>query len=96
MGDRDSFLEMGYEVLPAYCRRGYAFEAVKALVDWASNQPALKRIIAYSPQDNIASIRILEKLGIQCLEETVENPDLPGVKVYKWELTIQSRSMRHS
>lgn len=94
--DEQGIVEMGYEVLPAYRHQGYAFEAVQALVDWAFNQPALKRIIAHSPQNNTASIRILEKLGMQRLKQSVENPDLPEVKVFKWELTIQSRSIHHS
>lgn len=88
-------VEMGYEVLSAYRQQGYAFEAVQALINWACNQPALKRIVAYCPQNNTASVRILEKLGMQRLEE-VENPDLSKVKVFKWQLTIESRSIHHS
>ncbi|MEH1966252.1 GNAT family N-acetyltransferase [Nostoc sp.] len=46
-------------------QQGFAFEAVEALLDFAFTQQKLKRIIAHSPEDRVASIRILEKLGMQ-------------------------------
>jgi [ribosomal protein S5]-alanine N-acetyltransferase len=63
--DHTGTVEMGYEVLSAYDQQGFAFEAVEALVNFAFTQPELKRIIAHSPNDHVASIRILEKLGMQ-------------------------------
>lgn len=77
---QEGSVEIGYEVLPKYRNQGYAFEGAKALVDWASNQPNLKRIVAYSPYDNVASIRILEKLGMQQIEKYKN--------FFKWELKI--------
>lgn len=85
--DEQGTVEMGYEVFPAYQKQGYAFEAVQALVNWAITQPNLKRIIAHSPQDHTASIRILEKLGLQQLG-TVNLPDYPDALVFKWQLSI--------
>ncbi len=70
--------EMGYEVISAYRQQGFAFEAVEALVNFAFTQPELKRIISHSPGDHVASIRILEKLGMQ---EVDRNENL-----IKWEL----------
>ncbi|MEH2181661.1 GNAT family N-acetyltransferase [Nostoc sp.] len=81
--DRTGTVEMGYEVLSAYRQQGFAFEAVKALVDFAFTQPELKRIIAHSPEDHVASIRILEKLGMQQIARD-EN-------LLKWELKLESR-----
>ncbi|WP_375477580.1 GNAT family N-acetyltransferase [uncultured Nostoc sp.] len=74
---------MGYEVLSAYRRQGFAFEAVEALVDFAFTQQELKRIIAYSLDDRVGSIRILEKLGMQQIARD-EN-------LLKWELKLESR-----
>ncbi|MHC5736950.1 GNAT family N-acetyltransferase [Nostoc sp.] len=76
-------VEMGYEVLSAYRQQGFAFEAVEALVNFALTQPELKRIIAHSPDDHAASIRILEKLGMQQIGRD-EN-------LLKWELKLESR-----
>jgi ribosomal-protein-alanine N-acetyltransferase len=58
-------VEIGYGVLPAFRRCGYAFEAVQALVHWAFAQPNVRRVVAECLDDNIASIRILQKLGMQ-------------------------------
>jgi RimJ/RimL family protein N-acetyltransferase len=43
--------------------RGYATEAAKALVEWAFEQPGVKRITAHCDQDNVASHRVVEKAG---------------------------------
>lgn len=87
----DETLEIGYEILAAYRDEGYATEAVEALIDFAFTQLAAKKIIAHSPIDNAASIRVLEKLGMQNVEK-MKGTDTPGLEVYKWELTLESRN----
>ena len=62
--DAGGTVEIGYSVLPAFRQRGYAFEAVQALVQWAFTQPDVRRIVAECLDDNTASIRILQKLGM--------------------------------
>jgi [ribosomal protein S5]-alanine N-acetyltransferase len=78
-------LEIGYEVLTPYRNQGYTTEAVEALVNFAFTQLEAKRIVAHTPENNLASIRVVEKLGMRNFE-TVTVPDLPGVNVFKWEL----------
>ncbi|MEA5570371.1 GNAT family N-acetyltransferase [Calothrix sp. UHCC 0171] len=78
-------LEIGYEVLSAYRDRGYASEAVEALVNFAFTQLQARKIIAHTPENNIPSIRVAEKVGMKNVG-TVKLPDLPGVNVFKWEL----------
>ena len=73
-------VEIGYSVLPAYRGQGFATEAARALVDWALAQPEVKRIIAECSPDNVASIRILEKLGMQRREA--------NGGILRWELAI--------
>ncbi|MBF2063692.1 MAG: GNAT family N-acetyltransferase [Calothrix sp. C42_A2020_038] len=84
-------LEIGYEVLADYRNRGYGTEAVAALVDFAFTQLEAKKIIAHTPTDHVASIRIVEKLGMQKVG-TVEVEHMPGFAVYRWELTLESRN----
>ena len=62
---REGVVEIGYSVLPAYRRRGYAFEAVHALYEWAMAQQGVERVTAECSADNAPSIRILEKLGMR-------------------------------
>ena len=58
-------VEIGYSVLPAYRRRGFAWEAVRALVDWGLAQQEVRRIVAECRVDNGPSIRVLEKAGLR-------------------------------
>ena len=61
------------------------FEAVRSLVDWAFDQPKLRCMTAYCPEDNTPSKRMLQKLGMQ-RQEIVDIPDLPDREVWKWQL----------
>jgi [ribosomal protein S5]-alanine N-acetyltransferase len=82
-------LELGYEILPSYRNEGYGTEAVEALVDFAFRQLAAQKIIAHTPIDNIASIRIVEKLGMENAGK-IPPTDTPELEVYRWELTLES------
>lgn len=56
-------VEIGYAVVPAHQRRGYATEAVAALVGWAFQQDGVAQIVAETMPDLAASQRVLQKLG---------------------------------
>lgn len=56
-------IDIGFAFFPEFGGQGYAFEAARATVDYAFAQHGLRRIVAITAQDNIASIRLLEKLG---------------------------------
>ncbi len=59
----DGSVEIGYGISTKYQGRGYATEAVDAMVTWALRQPEVKRVEAETEPDNIASQRVLEKCG---------------------------------
>ena len=59
----DGMAEIGYGISPEYEGRGYATEAVRAMVEWAAAQAGVKRIEAETELDNCASQRVLEKVG---------------------------------
>lgn len=63
--DDEGTVEIGYSVLGAYRRRGFAWEAVRALVDWGLAQQEVRRIVAECRVDNGPSIRVLEKAGLR-------------------------------
>lgn len=62
--DRHGCVEIGYGIEPGVRRRGYATEAVPALVDWAWGR-GVARIVAECRPDNVASIRVLERIGMR-------------------------------
>jgi RimJ/RimL family protein N-acetyltransferase len=57
-------VELGYGVHPDFRNQGYASEAARALLRWASEQPGVTRVIAHCDQDNVASQRVVEKAGM--------------------------------
>ena len=59
----DGSVEIGYGISEEYCGKGYATEAVNAVVDWAMRQSGIARIEAETDPDNTASQRVLEKCG---------------------------------
>lgn len=65
-------VEIGYRFHPDHHGKGYAFEAVKGLIDWIFNQCQAQKVLAYCVKDNVASYRLMEKLGMQqegCLRQ---------------------------
>ena len=60
-------VEMGYEIDPAWQRRGYMTEAVGAMVNWAFLDRRCQRVTAETRPENQPSIRVIEKNGLQLL-----------------------------
>ncbi|WP_226643093.1 GNAT family N-acetyltransferase [Microbulbifer variabilis] len=58
-------VDIGFAFLPEYRGRGYAQEAARAIMVYAREQLALKRIVAIARPDNTASVKLLEKIGLK-------------------------------
>lgn len=56
-------LELGWSVFPPDRRRGYATETAAALMEWATRVHGVRRFISATTPDNVASLRVHEKLG---------------------------------
>ena len=61
----DGTVEVGYSVLEAHQRSGYAPEATRALVRWAFAQPGVKRVVGQTLPELTPSIKVLEKCGFR-------------------------------
>lgn len=57
-------VDLGYRLLPEYWGKGLATEASRAVVDYGFTRLGLKRIIGIVDPENVASVRILEKVGM--------------------------------
>jgi len=63
--------EIGYGIDPDYRRRGYITETVQAMIAWAFEEPDCTSVIApRTLKSNIASNRVLAKVGMYVYEET--------------------------
>ena len=59
----DGAVEIGYGIDEHYQCCGYATEAVSAVTAWAAQQDGITRVEAEAEEENIASLRVLEKSG---------------------------------
>ena len=59
----DGTVEIGYSIVPRYQRRGFANEAVRALLDWAFSDDRVDRVVAQTLPESHASQGLLHKLG---------------------------------
>jgi [ribosomal protein S5]-alanine N-acetyltransferase len=57
-------IEVGYVLHTKFWGRGYATEAVTALLEYAKENIAAEFIIAYADIENIGSLRVMEKCGM--------------------------------
>lgn len=64
----DDTFWIGYTVSPSFKRQGYASEIIQAMIGWIQQQGEFK-IMAGTAPENIASIRLLEKLGFSLVGE---------------------------
>jgi ribosomal-protein-alanine N-acetyltransferase len=62
----DGTCEIGYSVMAAHQRRGYASEAVRALVQRAFNHADVQSILAHTLPELTPSIGVLRKCGFTC------------------------------
>lgn len=70
----DGEIEAGYVLFPRHWGRGFATEALAALVDWLD--PALAphgRVIALAPANHRASFRVMEKCGMTFFKTAVHH-----------------------
>ena len=58
-------IDLGYRFLPAYWGMGIATEAALAILAYGFNELNLEKIIAIAMKENIGSIRVMEKIGMQ-------------------------------
>lgn len=59
-----SHADIGFAFLDDYEGRGFAFEAAKAVLDYAEKQLKLHTVVAIAQPDNQRSIALLNKLGL--------------------------------
>ena len=71
--DQSGAAEIGYGIDSDYQNQGYMTEAVKGMIQWAFQDPRCDRIIAPGTQrENLASNRVLQKVGMRVYQEDPE------------------------
>jgi ribosomal-protein-alanine N-acetyltransferase len=73
---------IGYVAARIYWGKGYVTEATRAFIEWAFQQPSIYRVYATTDVENVASQRVLEKVGMQCegiLRKYIIHPNISDV-----------------
>ena len=76
--DQEGIVEVGYSIVPEYRNQGYATEMARGLIAWALQEKGIKLVIAACLDNNVGSIKVLEKVGMRRLE--------PDGNMLKWEM----------
>ena len=67
--------EIGYGLNASVRGRGYATEMVRGMTAWGRAQSGVKRLIAKTAPDNLASARVLEKAGFVQVGRVTDGQD---------------------
>ncbi|AFM04682.1 acetyltransferase, ribosomal protein N-acetylase [Bernardetia litoralis DSM 6794] len=65
------FPDIGYAILPNYESKGYVSEAAKAVLEYGKNKLQLKEIVAFTTEENLASQKILLKIGLYFIDKRI-------------------------
>ena len=81
---RDSLdvTDVGIALLPEYWKRGYAFEAATAVIEYGRSTLGLDTVVGLTSAENTASIRLLEKMGMEFKRMVKMSDDDPGTALY--------------
>lgn len=63
--DKAGAVEIGYGIIPSKQNKGYATEGLQCLLEWASLSRRVKEVTAECHMDNIPSVRVLCKVGME-------------------------------
>ena len=74
-------IDLGYRFLPEYWGSGIATEASHAILKYGFDTLNLKRIVAIAMKEHKASIRVMEKIGMEFYKYA---PYEPGAKDATW------------
>jgi [ribosomal protein S5]-alanine N-acetyltransferase len=80
-------VELTYALEPSSWGAGYATEAGAAALDYGFDQAGLERVVGIAQPENIASVRVLEKLGMRALGEA----EYWGKRWAKYEVAAADR-----
>jgi RimJ/RimL family protein N-acetyltransferase len=74
--------ELGYDFRSDYWNQGFATEAAAAVRDHAFDRLNLRRLVSLIRVGNVASRRVAEKIGMECLSESTRD----GIRYWKYGL----------
>lgn len=75
-------VDIGYRFLPDCWGKGYATESARALMQRGAEQHGITRVIGLVEPENVASARVLEKLGLLFERVIAQEGGMANLKLY--------------
>ena len=75
-------VDVGFAFLSRHCSKGYAVESASAVLTHARQLLRLQRIVAITSPDNLGSIAVLEKIGLNFERMIKLSEHSPEIKLF--------------
>jgi RimJ/RimL family protein N-acetyltransferase len=62
--DERGTVDIGYGLVPSARGHGHATDAVTGMIGWAFTRPSVARVTANTTDDNVGSVRVMERAGM--------------------------------
>jgi RimJ/RimL family protein N-acetyltransferase len=79
-------IDIGFAFLPEYENQGFAFEAASKMVEAGWKVFNIAKLHAYTTEDNHSSKKLLEKLGMTCIDKVMLPNDTEETLKYELDL----------
>lgn len=84
-------IKIGYTIAPEFQGRGYGTEAVRALIGYAFDALDADVVRMYADADNVPSIRVAEKAGMELVERIEHRSRVGSWDGVRYEITRAAR-----
>jgi RimJ/RimL family protein N-acetyltransferase len=74
--------DVGCAFLPAYWRQGFAYEAATAVMEYGRSKLGIEKTVGLTSKDNLASIKLVEKMGMKFERIVMMSDNDPGTVLY--------------
>jgi RimJ/RimL family protein N-acetyltransferase len=75
-------VDIGYAFASQHRGQGYAYQAALGVLGRAKNDLGLRRIVATVRAENVASVKLLEKLGLRFERKVERVSDVPDLQLF--------------
>jgi ribosomal-protein-alanine N-acetyltransferase len=83
----EDYAEIGYDMHPDFQENGYMSEAFKAILKFSAKQMDLKFLEAFTHQNNIASVALLEKYNFE-LQPDRKDANVKENQIYRFAVDV--------
>jgi RimJ/RimL family protein N-acetyltransferase len=75
-------VDIGFAFVPEFWSQGYGLESASAVMAYAATTLGLPRVVAVTNPDNVASIKLVERLGLRFTRMVRLAADGPELKLF--------------